>query len=81
MFKPEPLQQHCMTVLAQICQTNNYLSQVLKNMQNAVGLLRRKEHLRKVVLRNITAFEKNRIPQDTGKWGVNAMFTNNSPIW
>lgn len=50
-------------------------------MQNAVGFLRRKEHLRKVALRNITAFEKNRIPQDTGKWGVNVMFTNNSPIW
>lgn len=57
IFKPEPLQEHCMRVPAQICQTNK-LSQVLKGMQNADGFLRRKEHLMKVALRNINAFEK-----------------------
>lgn len=54
----EPLQELCMTIPAQICQTDKYLSQVLKNMQNADGFLRRKEHLTKVALRNITAFEQ-----------------------
>lgn len=58
VFKPELLQEHCMTVPAQIYQFDKYLSQVLKNMQNADGFLRRKKHLMKVALRNITAFEK-----------------------
>lgn len=42
VFKPEPLQEHCMTVSAQIGQTDKYLTQVLKNMENADSFLRRK---------------------------------------
>lgn len=56
VFKPEPLQEHCMTVSAQIGQTDKYLTQVLKNMENADSFLRRKKHLMKVALRNKTAF-------------------------
>lgn len=82
VFKPEPLQEHCMTVPAQICQTDKYLFQVLKNMQNADGFLRKKEHLMKVALRSTTGFKKNGIPQNSGKWELsNIVFTNNSPIW
>lgn len=83
VLKPEPLQEHCITVPAQIYQIDKYLSQVLKNMQNADGFLRRKKHFMKVTLRNITAFEKkmgfHRI-QGNEEW-ANVAFTNHSPIW
>lgn len=42
VFKPEPLQEHSMTIAAQISETDKYLSQVLKNLQDADGFLRRK---------------------------------------